>query len=270
MSTQSASKLLSSFLEQYNVEVIENNEIVDALDKAEAKLSTLQFINKDLTERLEKAEAANEKALEDAKNILRKSDKVTKNAEEHMVMLKQANREKAQVQDRLDQALTTLKSYKEIGKTPKQIRDRIKTYQANAETSVKATAAHKRIVSEYRHEISKNKKEIMGLNLTVAQSNMTTLYTKDGQHLLLFPAPLTMMINGKEEKQITLMLMDGSGTGKLIGLNEDGEPQICSAPKGGLRAKAATLDAAGNILRKFRKQNWLITHKDLESIKDTL
>ena len=86
---------------------------------------------------------------------------------------------------------------------------------------------------------------------------------------MMFPTPLTMEINGIVEKQVTLLFMDQSGCGKLIGIGEDGEPMLCKMPRTGLKPKAATLAKAGNILRQFKSQNWVVTHEDLVTIQES-
>jgi hypothetical protein len=63
--------------------------------------------------------------------------------------------------------------------------------------------------------------------------------------------------------------MNESGCGKLIANDQDGEPVLCTMPKGGLKPKAPTLAKAGSILRKFKKKNWKLSHKDIMDIQES-
>ena len=93
---------------------------------------------------------------------------------------------------------------------------------------------------------------------------MTSVWSENGDNLMLFPAKLSMQIGNITERQLTLLYITKSGCAKLIGLGEDGEPVLCKMPPNGLRPKDKTLKVAGEMLRKWRRQDWKVTLNDLD------
>ena len=265
--TLSVSDLVVALQAVSNREVDEFNLVYDRMDAAEDLVRVQQSEMFRIQTKMEKLEAEKRHLAAKVSDVLGKTEFVQENAEKHMQMLRQANRERDQAQDKLDQALITIASYKQQG-SPKQIREKFKSYQEKAATNQKALTAAKGDNKAYRKDKLDLNNQIQVLRNTIAQTAIQTLWSENGQHLILFPSPLTMAVNGKAEKQITLLFMDQTGCGKLIGIDEDGIPLLCQMPKGGLKPKAATLAKAGNILRKFKKKNWQLSHNDLLGIVD--
>lgn len=243
--------LVQQLLAQANTEATEFNELYDQLEEANNKLTQLHLENESLKESLEGYQLLKEQ-----------TDQIYHNAEKHMTMLKQANRERDQMEDKLAIAKEQVAAYKAIG-TPKKIRDRIKAYQTKAAQSVKDIDAVKKLSKGYHKEALAFKQTIAKLQESEAQANMATVWSENGDNLMLFPSRLTMQIGDMQEKQLTLLYMDKSGCGKLIALDENGEPTICKTPAGGLRPKKLTVQIAGEILRKWRRQGWKVTVDDL-------
>lgn len=264
----SVSDLILALIEVGNRESDEFDLLYTRLDTAESKEEALQSALDQKTAQVAVLENDVENLLSRLNGLLSNIDTVQKNAEEHMQMLKQANREKEQMSTSLDRAVFTVAAYKQLG-SPKEIRKKFKNYQERAEVNQKSVQSSKTLNTQLRKDIDIHKLRIEQLITINAQNAMQTLWSDNGQHLLLFPSPLTMAINGKVEKQISLLFMDNSGTGKLIGIDEDGDPLVCQMPKGGLKPKAATLRKAGDILRLFKKKNWKITHHDLINIQES-
>lgn len=265
--TPSLDHLVNQLNEAVVREADEFNQLLDLVSTLEIANLELSKNNSILTRALKDKTDDYNQAISETERLIKGTTQVKKNAEEHMVMLQQSQREKAQANDKLDKAMLTIAGYKQIG-TPKKIRDQIKAYKEKAAINVSTINSLKSDLKGYRKDISTLGKANQELRLSLSQSNITTTWSNGGDHLMIFPAPLTMSINGKAEKQLTLLFMNQSGCGKLIGIDEEGEPLLCKMPAGGLKPKKATLEKAGMMLRKFRKQNWNITHQDMLSLKD--
>ena len=260
--TASVSDLTALLVNASNLEVDEYNALFDRMEEAEDKVSVLAESNKSLLAQLSAAHTDNENIQAVINDLNHGAALITDNAEKHMQMLSNANRVREQAIDKLSKSETILALYKDLG-TPKKIREKFKAYQNKAAGHQSDVTAHKVAVKEYRQQIQELIKAMESMKLTEMQSNMTTIWSEEQNHLLLFPAPLTMSVCGKEEQQLTLLFMDNSGCGKLIGIDEEGEPKVCSMPKGGLKPKAKTLRVAGEFLRKFKRQGWKLAKEDL-------
>lgn len=267
METKSLSELLPQVLEAFNQETLEYNAVCVQADSLEVRNIALYSENDQLKTQLDKAKQDNACILERLQKLLNDTESVQKNAEMHMNLVKQAKREQDQAQDKLDQATALLAGYKQLG-TPKKLREQIKNYKEKAATSLKTITSLKSQVKTYRTELDTEKKVNNTLYATKAQESITNIWSANSEHLFIFPAPLTMLVNGKEEKQLTLLYMDGSGCGKLLGLSEESEAVGCVVPKEGLNPSEVAMDKAGSILRKFKKRNWKPTHQDLLDARD--
>tara|TARA_B110000503_G_C7155399_1_gene417079 strand:+ start:2151 stop:2981 length:831 start_codon:yes stop_codon:yes gene_type:complete len=264
----SLGELLPQILRAYDSEVLEYNEMCLEADNLQTSNTTLNIENSLLKEQVIKLTAEKFEIAEKLEDILGKVQSVQDNAAGHMNMLQQANRERIQAQDKLDQAVVTVASYKQLG-TPKKIREQVKSYKEKASINIKAITTMKNEVKGYRRNKELLNTTINNLQATVAQTNIQSIWSNGKEHLMVFPSPLTLAINNKTEKQLTLLYMNQSGCGKLIAIDEDGEPVLCTMPKGGLKPKVATLEKAGSILRKFKQKNWKLSHQEIIAIQES-
>lgn len=264
----SLGELISLTMEAYNRETLSNNAVVDEADTLEAENTVVKLENHELKEIVEKLQAEISDLSAHALRVANYTETVQKQAKDHMVMLEQANREKSQMQDKLTKAEMAITAWKTVASSPKKARETLKGYKDKSAKSVIAQISLRKEIGIYHKEADITAAANKALHLSLAQANITTVWSHEGDHLMLFPAPLTMAVNGKPEKQLTLLFMNQSGCGKLIGIDEDGEPLLCKIPAGGLKPKAATMQKAGGILRKFKSKNWEVTHQDLLSIKE--
>lgn len=233
-------------------EVNEFNEVFDKMESATAQVEALQ---KEIAGYVEMAEQFN--------TLKQQCDTVYKNGENHLNAAKQAYRERDQMKDKLDTANELLSTYKAID-TAKKIREKFKNYQKKAAENAAAIRKSKDLIKDYRKEIDKHVDEVQMLKLNEKQTSMSSIWSEDGDNLMLFPARLTMQIGDTQEKQMTLLYMTKSGCGKLIAIDEEGNPVECTLPEGGLHPKPKTLEVAGELLRKWRRQGWKIELSDLD------
>ena len=223
----------------------------DLLLQANLKLS----IKKDIDE------TAYETLAQEYEELKSKTDKVVENANKHLQMLEQALREKKQAVDKYRTTQELLVKYKELG-SPKKIKEHIKNYKKKCADHLADNKALKNTNKDLSNRAYQASKVITQLKIQEKQNNLATIYSKDKEHLLIFPAKLTMLIEGRIEKQITLLYITDKGIGCLIGLDEYGEPQFCSG--GGIEPSKEVLEVAGSMLRKFKRQNWTLTESDLD------
>jgi len=259
----SVSDLAVLLVNASNNDIDEFNRVYDQLDTATDQLGTLSASNRMLLAQLDESRKENEELLTIYRQLEQGANMVTANAEKHMQLTANANSSRDQAIDKLSTATTQLALYKALG-TPKQIRDKFKAYQNKAAIHQTAVTVHKVGVKEYRKQIEQLVESVEEFRITEAVNNMTTVWSDSGNHLLLFPAPLTLRIRGTVEQQLALLFMDNSGCGKLIGIDDEGEPMLCNMPKGGLKPRAGTLRVAGEMLRKYKRQGWKLTKEDLD------
>lgn len=264
---ETVEQLVPKLMEAYDKELKEYNDLIEELSIVESKNEALNLANALLVEKEKALEEDKEDLSSKLNSLIDITKLVKKQAQLHKDQNEQCQREYTQMQDRYDKQQAILNSYKELG-TPKKIRDKIKDYQTKAITSKNGKNALKEEIKIFRKKMEQYIKANNDLHLSLSQSNITTVWSLEGDHLMLFPTALTLSIEGKDEKQLTLLFMNKSGCGRLIGLNQDGEPWPCKYSEGSLEPKEATMEKAGNILRRFKKQNWKISHEDLLSIAD--
>lgn len=240
--------------------------LVDASDKETLEFNTLfdqLEESNNLAAKLQK-DIVNYKEIEDKFNILEQQcETIYSNGDKHLNAAKQAYRERDQMQDKLNTANELLKSYKNID-TPKKIREKYKTYQTKIAADLVSLNKSKDLIKDYRKEISKHIDTVNEMRINETKTNMTSMWSEDGDSLMLFPARLTMKIGNAVEQQLTLLYMTPSGCGKLIAIDEDGRPVECTVPEEGLNPKARTLEVAGELLRKWRRNGWKLDLSDLD------
>jgi len=243
-------------------ETEEFNELFDELEKTKSFYTNSQLAIKNMQEKLDGVLEENSKLVEIVHNFEKSSETIINNGEKHLNAAEQARREKNQALAKVGDLQETIKTYKELG-TPKKIREKIKNYQTKAADNVKAINLKNEEIKGFKREIVKLTDSVVFLENELDNVTISTVYSEGKDNLLMFPVKLTMQVQDREEKQLTLLYMDDSGCGKLIGLDDEDKPAICSMPKSGLRPKKSTLDKAGSFLRKAKRQGWKLTRSDL-------
>lgn len=261
--TKSVTELVEELLNQANLEVEEFNVVFDQKEKVEEENSFLKLQIETLKRNLEETGQARNELHAKYSVLKSQSDQILGNGEKHLNAAKQAYRKRDQMADKLGQATDQLAAYKAIG-TPKKIRERIKDYQSKVTDGTSHLNKAKETIKGYRREIDKQVSANLALKANEVQTNMTSIWSENGDNLMIFPAKLSMQVGGIVEKQLPLLFMTESGCGKLISLDEDGQPAVCSMPKGGMKPKAKTLAVAGEMLRKFKRQGWSLEVSDLD------
>jgi len=199
------------------------------------------------------------------KTLAKQKDVVLLNAEKINQRIEQEQRETTQAKNKVKDLGVQLKAYKEIANSPKKIREKIKDFQARLLKEKGVTDQHKKNLVTANNEVKTFKKEVMDLAHKLAVSDITQLH-RDGQdYICLFPHELGD-IEGYEPGQVPLLYMHATGRSSLVLLNNDGEAELAPAPKGGLRPKKTTLSHCGQLLRRFKSQNWTLTDSDVKSI----
>lgn len=261
--TISVSEAIEALIEAANNEVEEYDQMIIRIGLLELENKKLKKENAEVKGDMQSLEKVHDELCAKYKALDNASATVTGNAKKHMQMLEQSLREKDQLVDKYELLKTQLVSYKQIG-TPKKIREKLKAYKSKVEDGTKAVAAAKEKVKDYSKRIKELVASAEHMRVNEVATSITSAWSENGNHLMVFPSPLTMKVQGKVEKQMTLLFMDNSGCGKLIGLDSENEPLLCTMPKGGLKPKAKTLKVAGEILRKFKRQGWKLQIDDLD------
>jgi hypothetical protein len=260
--------LLPKLLLAYDSEVVEYNAMSEELVIFETKNTYLSLENSELKKQIEQLNEDKVKLVESLEIIVQKVDTVKKNALDNVTALKQSKRESSQAKEKLEQAIITVASYKQMG-SPKKIRDQLKSYKEKAAINVNSVSTLKNEVKGYKRNKDLLNAVVNDLQATIAQTNVQSIWSKGSEHLIVFPAPNSLAIKGTEENRITLLYMNESGCGKLITLDEQNEAVLSNMPKSGLKPKAATFAKAGSILRKFRSKNDKLTYGEITEIQNS-
>ncbi len=250
----------------------DNEDVQKTLSMANNLAEENSFLNlqiKTLTGRINDITAQNEQLLEarkrdeaKEKDFNKKAELVRANAEKHMQQLNQALRQEQQHKNKLDDALITIASYKAIG-SPKQIREKIKKYQATIATLQAEKVQTKLAVKNYRHDLTVKDKKIDELIREVDEIRFQKVYKKNGDNLIIYPLLCEALNEDGAEKQIPIWYSTDEGIGALYMLNEDGEPARSPTPRTGIKPKAETLEVMGDLLRKFKRNGNVVHSEDL-------
>lgn len=260
---------INNLIASYEADAQESNNLIDALEKSEQENTFIKLQLSNMSKRLnevidenDQLVAARKRDEAKEKDFNKKGEMVSANAKMHMQMLEQANREKAQAETKLNDALLTIASYKELG-TPKKLREQRKDYQERISKHIKAETQHKLEVKKYRHSIELAEKEVKEITMRLREIDMTEAYNQNGEHLWLFPKVMQIANRGMSDKEICFLYLNDDGRGCLMSLDEDGEVVLGKAP---IRPKADTKAHAGMLLRKFKKNGWTVQVDDLQVI----
>lgn len=260
---------INQLIASYEADAQESNKLVDEIENSEQENTFLKLQLSNMSKRLNEVIGENDQLVaarkrDEAKekDFNKKAEMVSANAKMHMQMLEQANREKAQAETKLNDALLTIASYKELG-TPKKLREQRKDYQERISKHIKAETQHKLEVKKYRHSIELAEKEVKEITMRLREIDMTEAYNQNGEHLWLFPKVMQIANRGMSDKEICFLYLNDDGRGCLMSLDEDGEIALGKAP---IRPKADTKAHAGMLLRKFKKNGWTVQVDDLQVI----
>jgi hypothetical protein len=260
---------INQLVSSYEADALESNNLVDELSKSEQENTFLKLQLSNMKKRLDEVIEQNDQLVEarkrdeaKEKDFNKKAQMVSDNANQHMQMLEQANREKAQIEMKLNDALLTLASYKLFG-SPKKIREQRKDYQLRISKHLKAEVQHKYEIKKYRHAIAFAEKEVEEISTRLREIDMTEAYNQKGEHLWLFPKVMQIQSRGMTDKEIVLLYMNDDGRGALMSIDDDGELVMGKAP---VRPKSSTKDHAAMLLRKFKSNGWTVHTDDLAVI----
>lgn len=260
---------INQLIASYEADAQESNKLVDEIVSSEQENTFLKLQLSNMKNRLnevidENEQLFNARKRDEAKekDFNKKAQMVSDNAKKHMQMLEQAQREKAQIEIKLNDAILTVASYKEIG-SPKKIREQRKDYQERIAKHLANEKQHKIEIKKYRHAISKAEDAVKEITYRLREIDMTEAYNQNGDHLWLFPKVMQIANRGMADKEICFLYLNDDGRGCLMSLDEDGEIELGKAP---IRPKAGTKAHAGMLLRKFKKNGWTVQVDDLQVI----
>jgi hypothetical protein len=199
-----------------------------------------------------------------AKGLAKSIDKVNANAKHHLQLIEQKEREITQIKSRFDDVNASLSAYKELG-TPKKIREKFKSYQADAKKNQAAIASLKNKANDDRHDIKKSKKKCDDLLARIAEIDITTVYDKAGESVYLFPRMVKLASRGMTGLEACLLYLNEEGRGGLMSLNDEGNASI-PASKKPVRPKAATIEKSTDLLKRFKRNGWKLSPSDLRDI----
>jgi len=265
-------RAIAQLIASYHADNAEVTELQQSAVNLSEENSFLKLQVETLTGRIDSVTGENQQLKntvnefeERFETLAKQKDVVLLNAEKHMQMLEQAQRQEQQARNKVKDLELQLKAYKEIANSPKKIRDKIKDFQARLLKEKGFTEQHKKNLKTANDEIKKFKAEVMSLAHKLAVSDITQLHRNEQDYICLFPHELGD-IEGYESGQIPLLYMHSTGRSSLVLLNNDGEAELAPAPKGGLRPKKSTLAHCGQLLRRFKSQGWTLTDSDVKSI----
>lgn len=260
---------ITQLIASYDADAQESNNLVDELEKSEQENTFLKLQLDNMKKRLDEVIEENDQLVKarkrdeaKEKDFNKKAEMVSANAKMHMQNLEQALREKAQAETKLNDALLTIASYKELG-SPKKLREQRKDYQERIAKHLKAEKQHKIEVKKYRHAIELAEKEVKEITMRLREIDMTEAYNQNGDHLWLFPKVMQIQSRGMTGKEIVMLYMNDDGRGALMSINDDGEIEMGKAP---IRPKTSTKEHAGMLLRKFKSNGWTVHTDDLAVI----
>ena len=240
----------------FEADIEQNNLMVDELERFGNENTFLKLQVQNLTARVNGVTDENEQLLaarkrDEAKekDFNKKAEMDQANAEQHIQMLSQAQRQEQQAKTKLNDALLTIASYKEIG-SPKKIREKIKNYKASI-TKLQAADTQYRIeAKKYRHDVAVAKKDVADITTRLREVDITEIYSENGENLYLFPKVMQIPSRGMTNKKIVMLYLNDDGRGGLMSLDDDSEITL---GKGTIRPKVATKNHCATFLRKWNK-----------------
>lgn len=246
----------------------QNNLMIDEIERLGNENTFLKLQVQTLTARVNDVIGQNEQLLQARKNdeakekdFNKKAELVQANAEKHMQLVEQKDRELVQAKTLLDDSKSTLKAYKEIANTPKKVREKIKTLQDNVAKQQGFVTQHKLSIKSLERDKKKLEGAATALSRQLDELDYTKFYSKNGDNLAIYPLLCEANVGPSAGKQVPLWYMDDNGVGALYMLNEDGEPARAATPKTGIKPKKETMELMGALLRKFHR-NGNVVHSD--------
>jgi len=224
----------------------------------------------ELVEKLELLDQENDSNRNLLKNYERDAGIVLEKAEKSDQQLAQANREREQALFKLKDVQLLLKAYKEIGATPKKVREKIKDYQTRLTNHKSSADQLKKSLMSEKKKVADLEKQVAELTNRLDTASINQLFRDGNDIVQTYPYHLGDMITGYDEKMTPLLYLHQSGRGGLILLNEDGEAELVDAPKGGIRPKKTTMEHCGKWLRRAKDKNWDLSDSDLESLSENM
>jgi len=254
-----SSELLTAFVEQYNLEQAENEQVIDELEQANTRCFSLSQDNEKL------AQKVNEQSedLAKASHAIADAEKLAKAAIAQKRELELVKNQLAATQ----QQLTELNSL-----NPKKLKEQIKRVKEKSEEKDKTITRLKQELSQANHKIKTSeadkatcKKLVESLRVQLDNTKAQGLYHNGDHHLVIWPQKATMQRpDGSEFDGTNLLYLHQSGRGGFITFDpQTDKSALCPSPKGGLKPSAKTMEFAHNWLFKVNQvQNGEIEDDD--------
>ncbi len=258
----------------FKADIEQNNLMVDELERFGNENTFLKLQMQNITARVNGVTDENKQLKntvnefeEQFKTIAKQKDMVLLNAEKHMQMLSQAQRQEQQAQNKLADSLEREKNWKTFSSSPKKAREQRKGYQETIKKHQSAETQCKIEIKNYRFELTAKEKEIMALNRQVDELDFTKIYSENGDNLAIYSLLCEVSLGQSAEKQVPIWYMTDDGIGALYMLNEDGEPARAAAPKTGIKPKKETMELIGTLLRKFKRNGNVVHPEDIKLLE---
>ena len=255
---------LQATFEAYDADVLQHNELLDEVDDLRAAFETHTAQIAALTLERDQLLKTHELDLVAIKETEKQVLDVTAGHARQMIANKQNDKEKIQAMERFVDQNILVKNYKDIG-TPKQIRDKIKKYQETAKEHVSASNLYKQTIKDLRREVLKVGKERDFKEDRLIEIDMTSVYSKEGDHLWLFPKMMEITNRGATRAEIVMLYLNNNGNGGLISINEFDELMRPVAEKN-WEPRQETLARCAVFLRRAKHNGWTLRNEDLRAI----
>jgi hypothetical protein len=274
--TQNMESSLSSILNAYNQEIIENNETIQQADSLEEKNIELLETNerqlyqlnaKDtiIIEREQRITELERKVL----SVCADRDIATKIATDNMTATDQANRELAQTKLTLADKDLTITNFKKIGSSPKKINEKIKRFQKTISDNQLNKSAQQVKSNKTEHNLHSALKRIAEQDWIIRDSKILKVYSKEGHNLFIYPNLVdTANLKGGDtgfKKEIAFLYLNDNAKGGLMTLDTDDESIGFPQARGSaaIRPNTDVKNFGASLLRKLKSQNWQLTEDDL-------
>ena len=243
------------------------NNLIEALEKAEQENTFLKLQLSNANTRLDtviseldETKAVLDKYRESSDQTIEAGKRLTLRADEY-------KRDLIIAKNKLGDATEKLRGYTVIANTPKKMREKIKTLQENVAKQQGFVTQHKSVSKAKDLDIKKLTDQCKALSRQLDELDYTSVYSKGGDNVAIFPVMQKTNIGQGEVKQVPLLYLDDNGVGAVYLLNEDGEPARSPTPKGGIKPKKETMEAMGTLLRKFQRNGNVVMADDLKMLE---
>lgn len=262
MDQSSASAALEVFINQFNGLVSDHNQILEENDELKAALEHTDEI-------ISNAESLKQELAIAQGNV----KKLTEGANKTTTIATAQAVELAKLREQVSMQQAEINRYKAMGI------DRLKSQnQRLSESNNELTSKNNRLTHEkatvesslrkLQKSYNELEEETIRIGRELSRNQGTGIYHQDGHHLVVWPQKLKVQDpNGDEFDCTALLYLHRSGRGGLITYSHEKGAQLCSAPVGGLKPSAGTIEYAKNWLYKVNVlQNGEPSHSDMMAV----